>query len=168
VPWCILFAENAFTPEELQCVFLGKHSTKNDERTGEEPLRLVACSFDRMELTARPRNSIFLITPYWHHGTWVFDDPAVGLVREPFVSGVPDILSRLVSEIPESKKGFRLYFSEDPFPEWQALFIKIRQEYGGVWYRSENDQRSEGWLCPALFKYFSQAPERIYIKAERL
>jgi hypothetical protein len=24
----------------------------------------------------------------------------------------------------------------------------------------------EGWLCPALFKYFEKAPKEIYIKAE--
>ena len=24
----------------------------------------------------------------------------------------------------------------------------------------------EGWLCPALFKYFENAPEAIYVKAE--
>ena len=24
----------------------------------------------------------------------------------------------------------------------------------------------EGWLCPALFKYFDQAPERIYAQVK--
>jgi hypothetical protein len=24
----------------------------------------------------------------------------------------------------------------------------------------------EGWLCPALFRYFDEAPEEIYVKAE--
>ena len=33
-------------------------------------------------------NSILIIRPYWSDGTWVFDDPATGLVREPFVAGV--------------------------------------------------------------------------------
>ena len=33
-------------------------------------------------------NSLFIIRPYKHSGMWVFDDPAVGLVREPFVSSV--------------------------------------------------------------------------------
>lgn len=26
----------------------------------------------------------------------------------------------------------------------------------------------EGWLCPALFKYFEQAPARIFVKAEAI
>jgi hypothetical protein len=24
----------------------------------------------------------------------------------------------------------------------------------------------EGWLCPALFKYFAEAPQEIYLKVE--
>ena len=27
-------------------------------------------------------------------------------------------------------------------------------------------QQAEGWLCPALFRYFDEAPEEIYVKAE--
>jgi hypothetical protein len=30
-------------------------------------------------------NAINVIVPYKHNGTWVFDDPGVGLRREPFV-----------------------------------------------------------------------------------
>mgnify|MGYP001584042897 CR=1 FL=1 len=26
--------------------------------------------------------------------------------------------------------------------------------------------KSEGWLCPSLFKYFKRAPREIYVKAE--
>lgn len=32
-------------------------------------------------------NAIFVIAPYKWEGMWVFDDPQVGLHREPFVSG---------------------------------------------------------------------------------
>ena len=32
-------------------------------------------------------NAINVISPYRHHGMWVFDDARVGLVQEPFVSG---------------------------------------------------------------------------------
>src|SRR4051794_30021833 len=28
-------------------------------------------------------NAIMVLTPYWYKGTWVFDDPDVGLRREP-------------------------------------------------------------------------------------
>ena len=34
-------------------------------------------------------NQIHVIAPYRQAATWVFDDPAVGLKAEPFVSGTP-------------------------------------------------------------------------------
>lgn len=40
-------------------------------------------------------NSIFVISPYFKHGTWVFDDPRRSLVEEPFVAGVPEIIKDL-------------------------------------------------------------------------
>lgn len=101
-------------------------------------------------------------------GTWVFDDPSVGLIREPFVSGVPEILNDLVSKIPDAKKGFKLYFSETPFPDYQEEFVKARDEYGGTWYSSAKNQAKQGWLCPALFKYYSVAPARLFVRAEPL
>ena len=35
-------------------------------------------------------NEINVISPYKHHGMWVFDDPDVGLNREPFVAAPGD------------------------------------------------------------------------------
>ena len=37
-------------------------------------------------------NAIRAIHPYRHEGLWVFDDEAVGLRQEPFVSGADGIL----------------------------------------------------------------------------
>jgi hypothetical protein len=36
---------------------------------------------------------------------------------------------------------------------------------GGNWYFCEQ-LGFEGWLCPALFKYFDKAPPELYGKAE--
>ena len=110
-------------------------------------------------------NTIRIISPYRYQGTWVFDDPAVDLVREPFVSGVPEMIDLLVHDIPDADSGFRLLFSESPFPGYQRELIHVREEVGGHWYR-QNDPPMEGWLCPALFQYFDEAPERLYTKAE--
>ncbi len=110
-------------------------------------------------------NSIMVLVPYRHGGTWVFDDPHVGLVREPFVAGVPAIIDYLVKDIPDAGKGFRLLFSEKPFPGYQMRVVWRRYEDGGNWYYCE-ELDSEGWLCPALFKYFGTAPKEIYVKAE--
>lgn len=114
-------------------------------------------------------NQIFVISPYWLDSveTWVFDDRRVRLVQEPFVSGADTFLSYLVRDIPHARKGFRLLFSAAPFPGYQHKLIWKRDEMGGNWYQAE-DPRMEGWLCPALFRYFDNAPAELYVKAEPL
>ncbi len=112
-------------------------------------------------------NQILVIAPYWLDsvGTWVFDDEAVDLVQEPFVSGIPEMIDELVADIPNAKNGFRLLFSVDPFPGYQRKLTRLREELGGWWYKSD-EPTGEGWLCPALFRYFDEAPAEIYVKAE--
>jgi hypothetical protein len=107
------------------------------------------------------------IAPYWWQGTWVFDDAGRGLTREPFVSGVPEMIDQLVADIPDARRGFRLLFSARPFPGYQRAFEWDREEFGGNWYRCD-DPPMEGWLCPALFKYFDEAPKKLYARAEAL
>lgn len=108
-----------------------------------------------------------VIFPYRYRDTWVFDDGRAGLVQEPFVSGVPEMIDYLVRDIPNADKGFKLLFSANPFPGYQAELVWVREEYGGNWYLWQLENR-EGWLCPALFKYFSEAPNKIYCKAEKI
>jgi hypothetical protein len=116
--------------------------------------------------TPRPSNSIMLLMPYRAAGTWVFDDPAVGLRREPFVAGIPELIDEMVKDIPEADKGFRLLFSTQPFPGHTQKLIWRRGDKTGNWYYSEQYQK-EGWLCPGLFKYYKEAPKEIYVKAEK-
>lgn len=120
-----------------------------------------------MQLHEQPQtNSIFVIAPYWYAGTWVFDDSQRGLVQEPFVAGVPEILTDLVQSIPNAHEGFRLIFSANPFPGYQAHYFRHRAESSGTWYQTEDGR--EGWLCPALFKYYPVAPKDLYVRAEAL
>jgi hypothetical protein len=112
-------------------------------------------------------NSLFVIKPYLYNGSWVFDDEDVGLYREPFVSGIDVMIDRLVANIPKAEKGFRLIFSPGPFPGYTVKLEWRRTEYGGNWYFSP-EYNMEGWLCPALFKYFKEAPKEIYGRAEPL
>jgi hypothetical protein len=77
------------------------------------------------------------------------------------------MIDRFVEHIPDARKGFRLLFSPAPFPGYQRAFAFDREEFGGNWYRCD-DPPMEGWLCPALFKYFDAAPETLYAKAEPL
>ncbi|GAB4139129.1 DUF6717 family protein [Thermopirellula anaerolimosa] len=115
--------------------------------------------------TAAPSNSIMVLQPYRYAGTWVFDDPAAGLKREPFVAGIPEMIDEMVRDIPNAEEGFRLLFSTQPFPGYTHKLVWRRGDQTGNWYYSEQFQK-EGWLCPALFKYFRQAPKEIYVKAE--
>ena len=110
-------------------------------------------------------NSLFVIAPYKYEGSWVFDDANAGLTKEPFVSGADTIIDKLVSDIPDADKGFRLLFSAFPFPGYSIKLKWIREEYDGNWYYCEK-YKMEGWLCPSLFKYFDSAPREIYAKAE--
>jgi hypothetical protein len=112
-------------------------------------------------------NQITVIAPYWVDdlGAWVFDDPKVGLEQEPFISGVPEMIDFLVKDIPHARSGFRLFFSAVPFPGYQRKLAWRRADMGGNWYACD-DPPMEGWLCPALFRYFEAAPPELYVKAE--
>jgi hypothetical protein len=113
-------------------------------------------------------NAINVIAPYKHLGVWVFDDPRVGLSQEPFVSGADAMIDRVVADIPNAERGFRLVFAASPFPGAQYRLDWIRaDEDGGNWYRSA-DLEMEGWLCPALFRYFDEAPKRLYAQVKPL
>ena len=117
-------------------------------------------------LQPRPReNAIMVIAPYRDQGTWVFDDASAGLVKEPFVAGVPEMIDVLVKDIPNADKGFRLLFSAKPFPGHQKKLRWLRGDSGGNYYALD-DPPMEGWICPAMFKYYSMAPKNLYVKAE--
>ena len=110
-------------------------------------------------------NSIMVIAPYRHAGTWVFDDAAVGLRKEPFVAGIPKMIDEMVKDIPNADKGFRLLFSAQPFPGHTHKLIWRRGDEIGNWYYCEQYDK-EGWLCPGLLKYYRKAPKEIYVSAE--
>jgi hypothetical protein len=112
-------------------------------------------------------NSLRVLRPYRHQGTWVFDDETAGLEKEPFVCGIDEMIDRLVYGIPSAETGFRLIFSHQPFPGYAAKLEWRRDEHGGNWYYSPT-YGMEGWLCPALFKFFDRAPTELYAKAEPL
>lgn len=114
-------------------------------------------------------NSIMVIEPYYACNTWVFDDPRAGLVREPFVSGAPEIISDALARagisFERARGGFTLTFSAVPFPGHQLQLRKAFDVSGGASYDTvvpPGEPSLRGWLCPALFKYFDRAPDLIY------
>jgi hypothetical protein len=111
-------------------------------------------------------NAIRIIHPRWEDGSLVFDDPAVGLVREPFVAGADVAIGLLAQKVEGCSREFSLLFSDSPFPGHQASMEWEREEYGGNWYFCEQLGMS-GWLCPALLKYFDTAPKNLYLQVKR-
>jgi len=106
-------------------------------------------------------NALCVIYPYKHQGVWVFGDERVGLAREPFISGADTIIDRMVGDIPDAQGGFTLVFSARPFPGYDLKLQWRREEYDGNWYFSP-DLNMEGWLCPALLRYFDAVPLELY------
>jgi hypothetical protein len=112
-------------------------------------------------------NAINVIAPYKWHGMWVFDDARVGLDKEPFIAGADTLIDRIAADIPAAASGFVLIFASTPFPGHQYRFAWLRtDDDGGNWYYSD-EFGMEGWLCPALFKYFEEAPKQIYVQAKK-
>lgn len=97
--------------------------------------------------------------------TWVFDDDAVDLVQDAFISGVPEMIDELLVHIPDARGGFRLLFPAAPYPGFQRKLMRECEEFGGWWYRSD-EPGAEVWLCLALFRYSDEAPAEIYVRAE--
>jgi hypothetical protein len=76
-------------------------------------------------------NAINVIAPYKHHDMWVFDDPRVGLLQEPFVAGADTMIDRVAADIPDAAHGFVLGFSATPFPDYQHRLDWRRADGGG-------------------------------------
>jgi hypothetical protein len=106
--------------------------------TPSDPYKFDVYSFQTGAYLARGvslTNAIHVIVPYRHASTWVFDDTRVGLLHEPFVSGIPEMIDALVSDLPNAERGFRLLFSAAHFPRFQVKLEKVRVEYDGAWYQ---------------------------------
>lgn len=119
-------------------------------------------------------NQINIIRPYYldEIQTWVFDDGNKELIQEPFVAGVPEMIELLTEGFPNRRDGFRLLFSESPLPKDymdEARFARLtffEEDSNGAWYVGKyKGQHMEGWLCPALLRYYNEFPMQLYIAA---
>ncbi|HLO97830.1 MAG TPA: DUF6717 family protein [Fimbriimonas sp.] len=112
-------------------------------------------------------NSIFVIAPYRALDMWVFDDEARGLVQEPFVGGADTLIDLATAEIPNAESGFKMIFSADQFPGASIHLEWRRAELSGNTYFCEQ-LGQEGWLYPALLKYFAEPPQHLYVAIQEL
>jgi hypothetical protein len=75
------------------------------------------------------------------------------------------MIDRVTADIPEAERGFVLLFSASEFPGHQFVLEWRREEGGGsVYYSPQLDM--EGWLCPALLRYFERPPARLYVQVK--
>lgn len=109
------------------------------------------------------QNAVFSLRPYRWQNMWVFDDERVGLVKEPFVMGIPEIIDKAVAHLKNPEAGFTLLFNNTGLPSADVVLKKANSDSGGTWYQQEGTGL-KGWLCPALFQYYPQAPDTLYIK----
>ena len=110
-------------------------------------------------------NAIGVIALYRYEGIWVFDDPAVGLNREPFVAGIDKMIDQLVASHSECRAWVPASVLSHTVPGHTVKLEWRHEESGGNWYFCPQFG-IEGWLCPALFKYFDKAPAELYARAE--
>ena len=69
------------------------------------------------------------------------------------------------THIPTAAKGFLAVFSASCFPDAQIVLEWARGEGSGNVYRwKEKDM--EGWLCPALLRYFAEPPAKLYVQVK--
>lgn len=47
-----------------------------------------------------------------------------------------------------------------------SIIVIHPYKYEGMWYFAPSLDM-EGWLCPALFKYFDEAPTKLYAQFKR-
>jgi hypothetical protein len=127
-----------------------------------------------IEKLTQPQNALLIIHPYYHKEAWVFDDEEKGLVKEPFVAGADDFIDYILGKMGKlaaGQKGFSLVFSANPFMGQQHVLFYQKKAFGGSLYKVASDPEfrnhedvNQMWLCPALFKYFSKAPKKLYVQ----
>jgi hypothetical protein len=85
-----------------------------------------------IQLESRSDNTLWVIHPYRDWGTWVFDDPRVGLRREPFVAGIPEMMDKLVRDIPNADKASDCFFQLPLSPIIQPSLYGGGRRPGGI------------------------------------
>lgn len=81
------------------------------------------------------------------------------------MGGADTIIDVATAHIPNAERGFIAVFSAGYFPDDQIVLEWVREDGGGNVYRW-TEKEMEGWLCPALLKYFEKAPAKLFIQAK--
>lgn len=111
-------------------------------------------------------NSLFVLKPYYdkEKESWVFDDEERGLKKEALVLGADKLCQALYDKYGD----FSASFSAGYIPDSDFVLNRVSESSHefGTWYEEEATKQ-EAWLCPALFKFFDEAPDNIYLRVNR-
>lgn len=126
--------------------------------------------YDVVDLSFEPVEGAFVIFPYYDPvvDMWVFDDALHGLFGEPLVEGIDDMLDLIVDQFGYKKRRAAIAFSnselKNPFAKLSLVGPcgKDGRVSGNDYIWEERDMK--GWLCPALYNYYGEAPKDIFIK----
>jgi hypothetical protein len=102
--------------------------------------------------------------PHWGHSFG-----CLCIVISPPTKGIPSPSRLIANEKPASqpKNGFLLLFSATSFPSADLQLEWVREDgSGNIYLWREAGQ--EGWLCPALLRYFDRAPAELYVQLKEV
>jgi len=106
--------------------------------------------------TMENNNSILQLNLYKKDNTWAFDDDNYGIVNEPFVLGMSEIISHYAPD----RTTCTIIFSLNQFPNSNQLVL-LEEEHNGGWY-FDTKSKMQGWLCPVTRIYLNNIPQNIY------
>ena len=121
------------------------------------------------------QNSLFTLLIERKGAAWVFTDHGRGLVDEPFVSGMPEIISEYLIRKAMAKglltpyTSAQAYFSDKPFPGADLILVGGDRVLDGRWYSTDSptvahqEESLHGWLCPATLAFFPDFPDELYV-----
>jgi len=99
---------------------------------------------------------------------WAFDYSSLGIKAEPFVAGIPAIINFHLEKhgmLEQAKReGFALKFTAEAELNHTDIILDLdlEKDDGGV-YR-DRESGLEGWLCPALKTFFTNAPPTLKVE----
>ncbi len=102
----------------------------------------------------------FSISPYRKGCEWFFDDPKLGLFREGLTCGTPEVILKACN-LKSMQTPNLVFFSNQFFGKNFLNFLKPLRD-GNLYFWSE--QKMQCWFCPALLKYFSKPPKKIWFE----
>lgn len=94
------------------------------------------------------------------YGIWTFDDEDLGIVGEPFVGEINDMIDACL----EGYQECTILCSQFPIPNYNISLTR-RDDLGQGMYQMDGTE-VVGWLCPCFLSYFPHYVEKVYAKID--